>query len=213
MNTLSTTLPVPHLPNLELTVHLSRLAALEPMTISRQGVSERLPAGYCPVMHCSTQFMRAARTSPGLETLAMSATLEGSGSCLGIFMTRSSLEIVAAVVDLGQFAELGGIDQAIRQGRMPLLLSTADGLQQRIVMPAVNGALRDVLVSGRRARAMTRAEFVEQSASAIRGLVEPGAAPMHDLGFRELQTLSMSICLLDHIDTGGADTFASGAVH
>lgn len=209
----STTLPVPHLPNLALTVHLSRLAVLEPMTIARHGVSEQLPSGHCPVMHCSTRFMRAARTTGGLETMSMLATLDGRDTCLGIFMTRSGHDIVAAVVDLGQFAELGAVSQTIRQGRMPLLLSASGGTQQRIVMPTVNGALRDVLVAGRNARAMTQVEFVEQSANAIRGLVEPGAAPLFDLGFRELKTLSMSICLLDHLDTGVAEPFASGPVH
>lgn len=209
----STTLPVPHLPNLALTVHLSRLAALEPMTITKNGVSERLPASYCPVLHCSTQFMSAARTNEGLETLAMAATIPGTDICLGVLLTRTGNAVVGAVVDLGQFAELGGVDQTIQQGRMPLLLCASGGAQQRIVMPEVNGALRDVLVSGRHARSMTPVEFVERSASAIRGLVEPGAAPMFDLGFRELQTLSMSICLLDHVDSGDAEPFASGAVH
>ena len=144
----------------------------------------------------------------------MSATFEGDEACLGIFMTRSGRDIVAAVVDLGRFDKLGALDQTIRQGRMPLLLSAAGGVEQLIVMPAINGTLRDVLVAGRNSRAMTRVDFVDMSVRAIRDLVESRAAPLFDLGFRELRTLSMSICLHDgDVGADDAEPFMSGTVH
>jgi hypothetical protein len=210
----STTLAVPHLPNLEVAIHMSRIAELEPTTITRRGVAQFLPACLCPVMHSPIEFVHAAKAAGGLETKALMTYLETGKGRLGIVMTRVDRDVAAVMLDLGRLGQLGVVDHAIRNGRLPLMLSTSDGLHQQLVMPLVTGGIVDMLEAGRDAQPMTPVAFVELAGQCIRAMVEPESKAVFDLDVAELKSLSVSICLsLGNVASADGEPSSPGTVH